>query len=107
MRTSPHGKNPKSHLQYPTDIRNVNFKALKAAGIEAIVFDKDNTVTAPYVDTVHPPFERAWVGCKNVFGTNRMLIVSNSAGTPDDAEYKKVPHGSPQIVQCEMCQYHS
>ncbi|KAI8909450.1 mitochondrial PGP phosphatase-domain-containing protein [Powellomyces hirtus] len=71
------------------DIRSINFPALKAAGIKVMVFDKDNTVTAPYVDTVHPPFQSSWTKCKEEFGANNVVIVSNSAGTLDDVGHEK------------------
>ncbi|RKO85653.1 mitochondrial PGP phosphatase-domain-containing protein [Blyttiomyces helicus] len=67
------------------DVRCIDFAALKAAGISAIVFDKDNTLTAPYKDSVHPPFEEAWAECRRFFTADRLAVVSNSAGTPDDA----------------------
>ncbi|TPX63682.1 phosphatidylglycerophosphatase [Spizellomyces sp. 'palustris'] len=76
------------HLSVP-DIRYINFKALQAAGIRAVVFDKDNTITAPYVEQVHPAFDKSWKSCKDTFGQDRVLIVSNSAGTPDDVGHKK------------------
>ncbi|KAI9020668.1 mitochondrial PGP phosphatase-domain-containing protein [Phycomyces nitens] len=70
------------------DVRNINFGALKKKGdIQAIGFDKDNCLTAPYVPQIHPPFEEAWLECKKVFGTDRVAIVSNSAGTNDDKDY--------------------
>ena len=36
-------------------VRNVdelNYDALRAAGVASIIFDKDNTLTAPYVDSL-------------------------------------------------------
>ncbi|KAI9197162.1 mitochondrial PGP phosphatase [Polychytrium aggregatum] len=67
------------------DLRSINFKDLKdERGIRAIAFDKDNTLTAPYQNEIHPPFQDAWNTCKEVFGKHRIVIVSNSAGTPDD-----------------------
>ncbi|KAJ3152241.1 hypothetical protein HDU89_001460 [Geranomyces variabilis] len=76
------------HLVVP-DVRSINYPALKAAGVRVMVFDKDNTITAPYVDSVHPPFESAWAACKQTFGAGKVLIVSNSAGTRDDAGHMK------------------
>ncbi|KAJ3161304.1 hypothetical protein HDU86_007086 [Geranomyces michiganensis] len=76
------------HIVVP-DVRSINYPALKAAGVRVMVFDKDNTITAPYVDTAHPPFERAWAACKQEFGASNVLIVSNSAGTRDDTGHLK------------------
>ena len=40
------------------DITCVDFEKLRStAGMQAVVFDKDNTLTAPYVDSIHPPFQ--------------------------------------------------
>ncbi|KAG9294336.1 hypothetical protein G9A89_001841 [Geosiphon pyriformis] len=66
------------------DIRNVDFPKLKDFGIHAIAFDKDNTLTPPYEDQIYKPFEVAWKSCKSTFGSENIVIVSNSAGTPDD-----------------------
>ena len=54
----------------------------------AIVFDKDNTLTAPYGSTVH---EDACLGletAKEIFGVDKVAILSNSAGTRDDPGYE-------------------
>lgn len=47
------------------------------------MYDKDNTLTAPYIDEVHPLVEEAFKESKEVFG-DRIVILSNSAGTLDD-----------------------
>ncbi|KAI7872852.1 mitochondrial PGP phosphatase-domain-containing protein [Spinellus fusiger] len=71
------------------DIRNINFGRLKSEkDIQAIAFDKDNCLTAPYVSHIYPPFEEAWRECKQTFGPKNIAIVSNSAGTTDDSNYK-------------------
>ncbi|KAJ2763519.1 hypothetical protein IWQ56_001931 [Coemansia nantahalensis] len=67
------------------DIREIPFERLRRAGIRHIVFDKDNCLTAPYVDSIHPPFADAWQRCRAAFPGDGVLIVSNSAGTGDDA----------------------
>lgn len=72
------------------DIRQINFKNLKNhANIKAIGFDKDNCLTAPYVSTIYPPFKEAWKECIDTFSKENVLIVSNSAGTRDDTDYKE------------------
>ncbi|KAI8378449.1 mitochondrial PGP phosphatase-domain-containing protein [Blakeslea trispora] len=69
------------------DIRQIHFGNLKRLGhIKAIGFDKDNCLTAPYVSTIHPPFREAWEECKSTFSKENVVIVSNSAGTPDDKD---------------------
>eukprot|EP00238_Polyblepharides_amylifera_P005610 CAMPEP_0196587550 /NCGR_PEP_ID=MMETSP1081-20130531/57751_1 /TAXON_ID=36882 /ORGANISM="Pyramimonas amylifera, Strain CCMP720" /LENGTH=226 /DNA_ID=CAMNT_0041909749 /DNA_START=85 /DNA_END=765 /DNA_ORIENTATION=+ len=71
------------HLALPhlevEDIRSVNWKALKDAGFEGCVFDKDNTLTAPYAMRVHPPLQESLDECRHVFG-DKLAILSNSAG---------------------------
>ncbi|KAJ1933751.1 hypothetical protein GGF37_006619 [Kickxella alabastrina] len=71
-----------------SDIRSIPFDEMRQNGIKYLVFDKDNCLTAPYADHIHPDFQSAWQKCKDVFPHNRILIASNSAGTPDDANCK-------------------
>ncbi|KAJ2630894.1 hypothetical protein H4R22_002357 [Coemansia sp. RSA 1290] len=69
------------------DIRSLSFSDLHSRHIRYLVFDKDNCLTAPYVDSIHPPYQKAWSHCLSVFPAQNVLIVSNSAGTPDDRQY--------------------
>jgi predicted HAD superfamily phosphohydrolase YqeG len=54
------------HFRVP-DIRSINWAALKARGCRGVVFDKDNTLTAPYAPSVFPslavPLPRTPVLC--------------------------------------------
>jgi len=68
------------------DISKINPDALKAYGFSGIVFDKDNTLTAPYVNEIYPSIKDAFDKYRLVFG-DRMVIMSNSAGTLDDLDY--------------------
>ncbi|TFJ81634.1 hypothetical protein NSK_006885 [Nannochloropsis salina CCMP1776] len=54
-------------------------------GIKGVIFDKDNTITAPYVDEVHEQVADAFETSKRVFGPRKLIIISNSAGTLDDS----------------------
>ena len=76
------------HVHVPT-ISDLNYQTMRdACGIKAIIFDKDNTLTAPYGTTVH---ENAALGLRNaldVFGHENVAILSNSAGTKDDPGYE-------------------
>ncbi|KAJ2794018.1 hypothetical protein H4R20_006362 [Coemansia guatemalensis] len=67
-----------------SDIRDIPFVGLHRVGIRYLVFDKDNCLTAPYIDQIHPEFEHAWRQCLSIFPRRNILIVSNSAGTRDD-----------------------
>ncbi|KAJ2372587.1 hypothetical protein IW150_004046 [Coemansia sp. RSA 2607] len=69
-----------------SDIRALPFASLHASGIKHLVFDKDNCLTSPYAPFLYPPFASAWHECKQVFAPENILIVSNSAGTPDDTK---------------------
>ncbi|KAG8877542.1 hypothetical protein FRB98_006662 [Tulasnella sp. 332] len=66
-------------------IGGINFRALKDAGYVGAVFDKDNCLTVPYEDRLAPEIKDAWAECKEVFGRENVLLVSNSAGTRNDA----------------------
>ena len=37
-----------------TDVTQINLNHLKKLGIQGLIFDKDNTLTEPYRDTVQP-----------------------------------------------------
>jgi phosphatidylglycerophosphatase GEP4 len=70
------------------NVSAVNYTALQQhAGIEAVVFDKDHTLTAPYVNVVHDMAQSGLERCVAVFGRERVAILSNSAGTLDDVDY--------------------
>jgi phosphatidylglycerophosphatase GEP4 len=76
------------HISVPT-ISDINFQALqKYAGIQAVIFDKDHTLTAPYDNTIHPEAKFGLQSCIDTFGKNNVAILSNSAGTNDDPQYK-------------------
>ena len=76
------------HIHVNT-ISEIDFASMRdKCGIRAIIFDKDNTITAPYDLAIHP---RASVGLKNAletFGSDHVAILSNSAGTKDDPDFK-------------------
>jgi len=70
------------------DIREINPVKLKEYGFKGLIFDKDNTLTAPYVNELYPSIKEAFLEYKEVFG-DRMIIMSNSAGVWwDDRGYK-------------------
>ncbi len=71
------------------NVEELNYDALRAAGVASIIFDKDNTLTAPYVDTAHVDVSDAITRAKDAFGEDNCIVLSNSAGSGDDApEYK-------------------
>ncbi|KAL3940356.1 MAG: hypothetical protein SGARI_000996 [Bacillariaceae sp.] len=71
------------------NVSELNYAALKErAGIKAVVFDKDNTLTAPYANVIHPAASEGLEMAKRVFGAENVAIMSNSAGTLDDPDYE-------------------
>lgn len=75
------------HVHVPT-ISQVNYTALKQdCGIRAVVFDKDNTITAPYATLVHDNALFGLQSALDTFGHENVAIFSNSAGTKDDPDY--------------------
>jgi len=71
------------------DIRQLNLEKLKKKGITGIVIDRDNCITKPRRDVVVNELkvrrQEAWPQLIKTFGRKNVLIVSNSAGTRDDA----------------------
>lgn len=48
-------------------------------------FEGDTEIqTLPNVDEVYPPYQPGWDALLTAFPPGRVLIVSNSAGTPKD-----------------------
>jgi phosphatidylglycerophosphatase GEP4 len=68
-------------------VSQMNFTALKDHGIAAVMFDKDNTLTSPYENEIHPLAAQGIDEALRVFGRDRVAILSNSAGTKDDVDY--------------------
>lgn len=70
-------------------LARVDWPKLKEVhGIEFVVFDKDNTLTAPYALELHPSVEDSVYLCQHVFYKSHIAILSNSAGTRDDAGHR-------------------
>lgn len=70
-----------------SNVSDINFEALLQMGIQAIIFDKDHTLTLPYATALHPSVQSGMEQCRSVFGRDKMAILSNSAGTNDDPDY--------------------
>ena len=69
------------------DISKMDPRKLKDAGFKGCIFDKDNTLTAPYVNTLFPTIRSAFEEYREVF-RSEIVIDSNSAGTKDDVNYQ-------------------
>ncbi|XWS44474.1 hypothetical protein CRYUN_Cryun15aG0047900 [Craigia yunnanensis] len=71
------------HLALPhvavSDIRSIDWNELHRRGFKGVVFDKDNTITAPYSLMFWSPLRPSIEQCKDVFGPD-IAVFSNSAG---------------------------
>ena len=62
------------------NISHVDWKALKNAGFQGCVFDKDNTLTEPYAIAIAPILVQSLKRCIETFGGDNVVLLSNSAG---------------------------
>ena len=53
---------------------------LRSAGFQGVIFDKDNTLTVPYKNELHPALLDTIQQCKETFGESKVVIFSNTAG---------------------------
>ncbi|KAK3162184.1 hypothetical protein QOZ80_1BG0086470 [Eleusine coracana subsp. coracana] len=76
------------------DIRWLDWAELRRAGFRGVVFDKDNTLTAPYAPAIWSPLAAAFDQCRATFPPGALAIYSNSAGLkqydPDGADAKAI-----------------
>ncbi|BAF06430.2 Os01g0796500 [Oryza sativa Japonica Group] len=61
------------------DIRWLDWGELRRAGFRGVVFDKDNTLTAPYAPGLWPPLAAAFDQCRAAFPPGSLAVYSNSA----------------------------
>lgn len=66
------------HVSVP-NISYVDWAALKRAGFEGAVFDKDNTLTEPYAIAIAPILVDSLRKCIQTFD-GKVALLSNSAG---------------------------
>ena len=78
------------HVSVDT-VSQLDFPALRQqAGISAVIFDKDNTLTGPYEECIHGRSAKGLQNALDTFGSDHVAILSNSAGTKsDDPGYAK------------------
>ncbi|MBW2981676.1 YqeG family HAD IIIA-type phosphatase [Candidatus Woesearchaeota archaeon] len=69
------------------DISKIDPEKIKYYGFKGLIFDKDNTITAPYINKIHPTVLEAFSQFQSLYG-DRIVIMSNSAGTKDDKDYE-------------------
>ena len=66
------------HINVPS-IAWVDWEALRKAGFEGCVLDKDNTLTHPYSTRIAPQLVPSLERCQSAFA-GRLVLFSNSAG---------------------------
>ena len=71
------------HL-YLRHLRDARWQELVDMGMKHVVFDKDNTITAPYSSVLDPDVAESFNACVEAFGKENVVIFSNTAGSPDD-----------------------
>jgi phosphatidylglycerophosphatase GEP4 len=77
---------PQLSVATVSDIDYVRLREIH--GIRAIIYDKDHTLTAPYIDDmIHPAAQHGLQQAEAVFGRSNIAILSNSAGTNDDVDH--------------------
>jgi len=71
-------------------VAQISYDKLSEAGCKYIVFDKDNTITAPYKQEYFSAEVKSAVLENQHFETSDMAVISNSAGCSNyDPDYKK------------------
>lgn len=93
-------KDPKlamPHISVP-DIRYVDWAELRRKGFKGVVFDKDNTITAPYSLKSWPPLESSLECCKSEFGHD-IAVFSNSAGNSSLKHFEIILNFMVVVVQ--------
>lgn len=94
------------HLSVP-DIRSVDWARLERLGFCGVVFDKDNTLTAPFSLALWPDLADSFRLCRAAF-PDRIAVFSNSAGLnqydPDGAKAKALEEaiGGIHVVRHEI-----
>ncbi|KAG7394920.1 hypothetical protein PHYBOEH_004477 [Phytophthora boehmeriae] len=68
------------------DVTEIPFQKLQDRGFRAVIFDKDNTLTAPHQLEIAPHLAGSLAECRRVFGDTGVVIFSNSAGSTDDKD---------------------
>jgi phosphatidylglycerophosphatase GEP4 len=76
------------HVSVP-DIRYIDWVELHRRGFKGVVFDKDNTLTAPYSLKLWGPLGSSLEQCKSVFGAD-IAAFSNSSGNFGTAHLRDV-----------------
>lgn len=82
--TSPHLIIPNLRVKH---VDQINYEQLVQKGIKCLVFDKDNTLSYCYSETLHPSVIPTIAAVNKLFPQG-VAILSNSVGSSDDEDYK-------------------
>jgi len=72
-------------IQLPR-LNDLDLNYLRSKNIEAVLFDKDNTLTFTYVNSLHPSIKDTISEVNSKFN---IAILSNSVGSCDDIDFKE------------------
>ncbi|KAI0529707.1 hypothetical protein KFK09_002264 [Dendrobium nobile] len=94
------------HISVP-DVRWIDWSELKRLGFRGVVFDKDNTLTAPYSLSLWPALSGSFDRCQAAF-PGKVAVFSNSAGLyqydPDGSEARTLEEsiGGIHVIRHEL-----
>lgn len=69
------------------DISKIDPEKIKYYGFKGLIFDKDNTLTAPHINEIYPSIREVFSQFRSLYG-DKIVIMSNSAGTKDDKNHE-------------------
>lgn len=71
-------------------VNTLDFNQLHKNGIKYLIFDKDNTLTAPYSNVIDPQIELSLKSISHLYPKENIIVVSNSLGTSDFKEQNTI-----------------
>lgn len=82
-------KKPQAALPHITvpDVSWMDWKALRETEFQGVMFNKDNTLTAPYMQTLWPSLASSLEECKAAFN-GRATLLRNSAGLQFEGNFQ-------------------
>jgi phosphatidylglycerophosphatase GEP4 len=75
----------KTFADLPVPLSKAFQESDKEADIRAVILDKDNCFALPHSNEVYPAYREKFEELRKAYPGSRLLIVSNTAGTRDDA----------------------
>lgn len=87
---------PCKHYQ---SINDIDIPSLVNQGVSCIIFDKDNTLSTTYAQTIHPTIYNKVESFRTQF-PQTLAILSNSVGSSDDFCYEGLKNIVPLLLIC-------